>query len=175
MYRRETGTPSELIQGCYEKTDKEINVLLKHVEIVTGNKAPTSSQPMRPIDTNRVLMLPPTKTDRFFDRVDVFKSLDDFLGILVGGDSFLSVALYGMSGVGKSTAASTYIEKRFSKKYFDVILWVHGENSASLRQSFTRIAIRLKLPGVQLHAHDENLNLVQDWLQSTGKFELNRY
>jgi KaiC/GvpD/RAD55 family RecA-like ATPase len=120
-------------------------------------------------------MLPPTKTDQLFDRIGVFKRLDDLLGVREGIPFFLSVALLGLSGVGKSTAVSNYAETRFREKLFDVILWARGESSVSLRQSFTEIAIRLKLPGAQHHTHDENLILVQDWFQSTSKFELGLY
>jgi predicted ATP-dependent serine protease len=113
-------------------------------------------------------MLPQTKTTRFFDRVDVFEELDQILGP-VAGTSFRSVALHGLGGVGKSTIASTYIEKKFDKDDYDVVLWVRGEKTSSLQQSFTDIAMRLKLPGAQPQNYNENLFLVQDWFQSTGK------
>ncbi|KAL9103558.1 MAG: hypothetical protein Q9163_001396 [Psora crenata] len=121
-----------------------------------------------PVPKLRCLMLPQTKTTRFFDRVDVFEKLDRILGP-AAGTSFQSVALHGLGGVGKSIIASTYIEKRFDEKVYDVILWIRGEKSSSLRQSFTDIAMRLKLPGAQPQIHDENFILVHDWFQSTGE------
>lgn len=116
----------------------------------------------------RYLMLPPIKTTWFFDRVDVFEKLDHILG---KGSSFRSVALHGLGGIGKSSIASTYIETKFNENDYDVALWVRGEKPESLRQSFTDIAMRLKLHGAQPQTHDENLLLVQDWFQSTGKFK----
>lgn len=114
-------------------------------------------------------MLPQTKTTRIFNRVDVFEKLDQILGPASGRTSFRSVALHGLGGVGKSTIASTYIERRFDENDYEVVMWVRGEKPSSLRQSFTDIAMRLKLPGAQPQTHDENLILVQDWFQSTGK------
>jgi NB-ARC domain len=107
-------------------------------------------------------MLPRTKTTRFFDRVDVFEKLDQTLGPAAGRTSFLSVALHGLGGVGKSAIASTYIERKFDENDYDVALWVRGEKPSFLRQSFTDISMRLKLPGAQPQTHDENLILVQD-------------
>ena len=116
-------------------------------------------------------MLSQTKTTRFFGRVDVFQELDRILGDSAAEPSFRSVTLHGLGGVGKSSIASAYIEEKFYEKKYDVLLWVCGEKPSSLRQSFTDIAMRLKLPGAQSQSHDENLILIQDWFQSTGKFK----
>ncbi|QKX54573.1 uncharacterized protein TRUGW13939_01660 [Talaromyces rugulosus] len=144
---RSDGNTSQSIQGFYEKTDKELKVLLKQVEEQARTKASIGTQLVPIIGpsnaVSRLLMLPPTKTDQLYDRVVVFQNLDNLLGVRAGTPFF-------------------------REKFFDVILWARGENSVSLRQSFTEIAIRLKLPGAQHHAHDENLLLVQDWLQSTN-------
>lgn len=118
---------------------------------------------------SRILMTPQTKTIQFFDRVDVFEKLDQILAPAAGKTSFQSVALHGLGGVGKSTLASTYIETKFEEGVYDVILWARGETPSSLRQSITDIAMRLKLSEAQPQSHDENLILVQDWFQSTGK------
>ena len=114
-------------------------------------------------------MLPQTKTTRLFDREEIFEKLDQRLDPVAWKTSFRSVALYGLGGVGKSTIASTYVERKFGEHVYDIILWVRGEKSSSLRQSFTDIAVRLKLLGAQPQTHDENLISVQDWFQSTGK------
>lgn len=121
---------------------------------------------------NRCLMLPPTRSSRFFDRVDVFADLDRILAptVTTGESTFRSVALYGLGGVGKSTIASTYIDTRYKENVYHVCLWVRGEKPESFRQSFTEIALRLKLPGAQPQTRDDNLNLVQDWFQSTGQY-----
>jgi hypothetical protein len=90
-----------------------------------------------------------------FDWIEIFESLNQ---ILTPEEirSFKSVALYGMGGVGKSTVASSYLTRKYDDQAYDVLLWAHGEKSVSLRQSFTDIAWRLKLPGSRSQAHDEN-------------------
>ncbi len=83
--------------------------------------------------------------------------------------SLHSVTLHGLGGVGKSSIALSYAEEKFPERAYDVILWVCGEKDASLRQSFTDIAMRLRLPGANSQSHDENAILVQDWFQATGR------
>jgi len=74
-----------------------------------------------------------------------------------------------MGGIGKRSIASRYVETKFENHEYDVALWVYAEKTASMRQSFTDIALRLKLDGAKPDLHDDNLILVQNWLQSTGK------
>jgi hypothetical protein len=132
-------------------------------------QSPANTDAIKAAAKFRCCMLPFAKTTRFFDRIDVFEKLDQLLGPTAGRASFRSVALHGLGGVGKSTIASTYIERKFDENDYDVILWARSEKPSSLRQSITDIAMRLKLPGAQPQTHDENLILVQDWFQSTGK------
>ncbi len=115
-------------------------------------------------------MLPAIRTSRLFDRLDLFADLDRILALTAATweKAFRSVALYGLGVVGKSAVASTYIETRYKENAYHVCLWVHAQKPESLRQSFTDIALRLKLPGAQLQTHNDNLNLVQDWFQSAG-------
>ncbi|KAK8013187.1 NB-ARC and TPR domain protein [Apiospora marii] len=120
----------------------------------------------------RYLMLPHSKTTRFFNRVDVFLQLDECLAYSNSNLSFHSVALHGLGGVGKSTIASSYLQRKYEENEYDVCLWVRAEGMMSLRQSFTDIAFRLKLPGAQHQSDDENLILVKDWLHTTGWFAL---
>ncbi|KAF1961988.1 hypothetical protein CC80DRAFT_522601 [Byssothecium circinans] len=115
----------------------------------------------------RCLMLSPTKSSRFFNRVDIFEKLDSVLNRASTGTSFQSVALYGLGGIGKSAIAARYVELKVDSNDLDAVFWVHGEKAASLRQSFTDIAMRLKLPEAHPQNHDENLILVQDWFQSS--------
>ncbi|OAQ95981.1 hypothetical protein LLEC1_02850 [Akanthomyces lecanii] len=108
----------------------------------------------------RCLMLPQTRATRCFSRDDVFVKLDEILQPAAEQSSLRSVALYGVGGVGKSTVASTYVENKFEDQVWDVVLWVCGEKPSSLRQSFTDVAMRLKLPGAQPQTHNENLFLL---------------
>ncbi|KAH8703633.1 pfs domain-containing protein [Talaromyces proteolyticus] len=170
---QESMSLKQLIEHYHKTTKDGLNEALKRIEDLALTNLPMPVQPGPPTDTNRIpsrprcLMLPHTKTFRFFDRVSVFEKLDCILGPTSEEPSFQSVALYGLRGVGKSTVASTYVEKVFKENNYDVILWVRGENASSMRQSFTEIAMRLKLYKAHPQTHDENLILVQDWFQST--------
>lgn len=85
--------------------------------------------------------------------------------------SLRSLALYGMGGVGKSHVAMKYLEKKQVAKDFDAIFWINAENPISIQQSFTDIALRLKLPDTGRATHDENRMIVKGWLQQTGMLE----
>lgn len=49
------------------------------------------------------------------------------------------------------------------------MFWVGGEKENTLRQSFSDIALRLKLAGAQTRDHDQKRTLVLDWIQTTGR------
>lgn len=85
--------------------------------------------------------------------------------------SLRSLALYGMGGVGKSHVAMKYLEKKQVAKDFDAIFWINAENPISIQQSFTDIALRLKLPDTGPATHNENRMIVKGWLQQTGMLE----
>lgn len=116
----------------------------------------------------RCLSMPPGMTRRLYDRHDIFRQLDNLLVPCAADLSLQSVALHGVGGVGKTSIASSYAEKKYYEEVYDVVAWIHGEKDSSLRQSFTNIAMRLKLPGAQSQADEENQILVHHWLQSTG-------
>lgn len=133
------------------------------------NISGTSSNTRLPEQPARCFLLSPIKVSRFFNRVDLFEKLDQALGQTATGASFRSVTLYGLGGIGKSAIATRYVEKKIKENAYDAVFWVHGEKSTALRQSFTRIALRLKLPGADAQKDDENLVLVQNWFQTTGR------
>ncbi|KAK4059480.1 hypothetical protein Trihar35433_10756 [Trichoderma harzianum] len=103
----------------------------------------------------------------FFGRESTFEEIDQVLGRDGSATAFQSITLFGFGGIGKSSIAARYIEKKMEEKKYDAVFWVYGETTASLRQSFTDIALRLKLPGAQPNLHNENLQLVQNWFQTT--------
>ena len=105
----------------------------------------------------------------FFNRADTFDKIDQLLDRDGSIASFRFIALFGLGGVGKSSIAARYLERKIEEKKYDAMFWVYGETTASLRQSFTDIALRLKLSGTQPNLHDENLIQVQRWFQTTGK------
>ncbi|KAL9098012.1 MAG: hypothetical protein Q9163_006238 [Psora crenata] len=113
---------------------------------------------------------PTARTLRFFDRTEDIIHMDRHFnnGVQDASQPFRSLALYGMGGVGKSSVALRYAETRIRRKELDAMFWIAGGKEVTIRQSFTDIAVRLKLPGAQPKDHDQNRTLVLNWLQNTG-------
>lgn len=70
--------------------------------------------------------------------------------------SLRSIALYGIGGVGKSHVALKYAEKKQHNKELDAVLLIEAETHASLENSYTNAALRLKLPGTRQNTPIEN-------------------
>lgn len=115
------------------------------------------------------VILPTTRISRFFDRDDILHKIDDHFRKDSNAESFQSLALYGLGGVGKSSVASKYANMKLRRDELDAMFWVQSEKLVSIRQSFTDIAMRLKLPDARPKDHDENRALVLDWLRNTRK------
>jgi len=113
---------------------------------------------------SRIVMLPPTHASKLFNRRDFDSRIDGEFDNAAAEDKFRSVALYGLGGVGKSTVALQYVEHKLTEGSLEAVFWVHGEKDMAMKQSFTEIALRLKLPTAKAQANDENFPLVQDWL-----------
>jgi len=112
-------------------------------------------------------MLPPARNCKFFDHEEIIDKIEDhFKGPGLG--SFRSVALYGMGGVGKTHVAMKYAEKRHTRREATAVLWIEAESDMELKQSFTKIAKALKLPGTVPHSHDDNRLIVMNWLHNTS-------
>ncbi|KAF2963290.1 hypothetical protein GQX73_g10280 [Xylaria multiplex] len=165
--RQEAQTPAQRIERRYRCVNQDVTQALERVEKLIQTNVPTRVDVLSSEPRSRYLMRPHTHTTRMFDRVDVFLQLDDLLDRKTGS-ALCSVAMHGLGGIGKSTIASSYLERKYNENIYDICLWVRGETELSLQQSFTEIALRMKLPGARHQQHDENLVLVQDWLQSTG-------
>lgn len=116
-------------------------------------------------------VLPLTRTARFFDRDDVIEKVEKHFQDSDSNSSLRSLALYGMGGVGKSHVAMKYLENKQTAKEFDAIFWINAENPVSIEQSFTDIALRLKLHDTRPATHDENRMILKGWLQQTGTLE----
>jgi hypothetical protein len=115
------------------------------------------------------VILPHIRTSRFFDRADVIERMDNHFNGVDVTKSFRSLALHGLGGVGKSTVALRYTENKLHRGELDALFWVNSEKPVSIRQSFTDIAVRLKLPDARPGDHHENQALVLNWLQHTRK------
>ncbi|KAI0893451.1 pfs domain-containing protein [Annulohypoxylon nitens] len=162
-------SPQQQIQKHYELATLVIGESLSRLERLRATGLPSEEDPSKAEigAKQHCLMLPPTKTTRLFNRHDIFIKLDELLTADTGDFSLQSVALHGIGGVGKSSIASSYANKKFSEKAYDVVLWVAAEKDASLQQSYSDIATRLKLPGAKPLSNEENLFLVHNWLQTT--------
>ncbi|KAH8807474.1 P-loop containing nucleoside triphosphate hydrolase protein [Xylogone sp. PMI_703] len=113
---------------------------------------------------------PTSRTFRFFDRTEDIIQIDKYFNNRFEDacQPIRSLALHGVGGVGKSAVALRYAETRIQRKELDAMFWISGEKEVTIRQSFTDIAVRLKLPGAQPKDHDHNRTLVLGWLQNTG-------
>ena len=113
-----------------------------------------------------VIMLPRAANKRFFDRTEIFKSIDEELH---RGESGQDVALHGLNGVGKSEIALQYAHSR--TKDYDAVLWVHSQSETTISQSFTDIAVKLELEGATAKpdSYISNKVILLTWLQRTGK------
>ncbi|KAJ6084951.1 hypothetical protein N7499_004580 [Penicillium canescens] len=168
--------PLALVEQRFLNLNTELNETLTRIEKLVQFNLPISIRDKPTLDAGQkssrkqpYLVLPQTNSlpGRFFDRVDVFEKLDQSFNDTEIPLVFKAVALWGMGGIGKSSIAMRYVSTKIQENKYDAIFWVHGEKSASLRQSFNDIAMKLKLPNASPQNHDENLERVQEWFQFT--------
>ncbi|KUJ22180.1 uncharacterized protein LY89DRAFT_778484 [Mollisia scopiformis] len=113
------------------------------------------------------VVLPAIRTSRYFDRVDLGQKIEEHFNEVGTEQSFRSLTIHGLGGVGKSIVALRYAENKLRKGELDALFWVQSEKLVSTKQSFTDIALRLRLPDARQGDHDQNLALVLNWLQQT--------
>jgi NB-ARC domain len=130
-----------------------------------------SKQTSLPEETAKLpcVILPSIRTSRFFDRTDIILKMEEYFNKVDPDQSFRSLTIYGLGGIGKSSIALRFAETKLRKGELDALFWVHSEKLVSIRQSFTDIAMRLKLPDARPGDHEENHALVLNWLQQTRK------
>ena len=116
------------------------------------------------------IILPSIRTSRFFDRTDVISKIEEHFSKVDVDRSIQSLALYGLGGVGKSSICLGYVEAKLRRGELDAMFWVHSAKPVTIKQSFTDIALQLKLPNARLKDHDENHALVLSWLQHTREW-----
>ncbi len=114
-------------------------------------------------------IFPSFRVAKFFDRSEVIIEIDRFIEKKKSERSFQSLALWGLGGVGKSSVALRYVETKIRDEQLDAMFWIRSEKEVTIRQSFTDIAMKLKLPGANEADHSENRTLVLNWLQQTSK------
>jgi Cdc6-like AAA superfamily ATPase len=113
------------------------------------------------------IILPPSRSSKFFNRDDVVDKIENHFSQR-SSQTFRSIALYGMAGVGKTRVAIKYTQSQFTQRKVSAVFWVEAESKMKVKQSFTDIAARLQLPGYVPHNHKDNRLLVLTWLQNTS-------
>ncbi|KAI0872529.1 hypothetical protein GGS24DRAFT_467087 [Hypoxylon argillaceum] len=110
-------------------------------------------------------ILPRTWIAPCWDRDSVIAAIEKHFTSEGNGHSLLSIALWGLGGVGKSHVALKYARAKDGE--IDAIFWIHSQDGVAIAQSFSEIAVRLQLPGINPQNHEENRVEVLDWLQRT--------
>ncbi|KAG4440807.1 hypothetical protein IFR05_003735 [Cadophora sp. M221] len=79
------------------------------------------------------VVLPAIRTSRYFDRVDVGQKIEVHFNEVGTEQSFRSLAIHGLGGVGKSIVALAYAENKLPKGELDALFWVHSEKLVSIK------------------------------------------
>ncbi|KAA6214023.1 TIR domain-containing protein [Streptomyces albofaciens JCM 4342] len=111
-----------------------------------GSAEPTANAPRFPNDPPEIWNIP-RRNNRFTGRDTALEELHGKLaGPLPGAGQPLEtrIALYGISGVGKSQIAAEYAH-RFGNDY-DVVWWISATNRGAAREQLAELATRMNLP-----------------------------
>jgi hypothetical protein len=116
------------------------NLLVRHAAVPEPDKPATFL----------IRMLPYRQNPRFYGREAELDKINEALDWKNPDNAPLrTYTIYGRRGVGKTELALQYAHKNPAK--FDAISWVGCETALALRQSFTNIAMEVKLPGADKH------------------------
>lgn len=117
--------------------------------------------------------IPYDNTDRFVGRTDYLTLIDKALNC-EGSPQQRSCRIWGLGGMGKTQIALAYANR--STASFDVVLWVRAETEASLKRSFTDIAVNLELEGASRGTSpDDNRDIALSWLLLCSTYEHSRW
>lgn len=117
------------------------------------------------------ISVPLLRNQKFYGREQVLQKIGIHLDSKLNPDqqTTRTFTIYGRRGIGKTHIALEYVYR--NEKTFDAIFWIQCETAASLRKSFTDMALMLRLPkAVQGGPHEDNLRLCHDWLRKTGQY-----
>jgi len=120
-----------------------------------------------------ILLLPSKRNAQFFGRTEILRCISaHFSPDRTLSLKATSMALYGMGGVGKTSIALEYAYR--SLENYDAIFWMLCGSQLIMDQSFTNIAVKLRLDGELEDPQDHATNryLVQNWLQHTSKCDI---
>ena len=111
------------------------------------------------------LRLPANPT--FFGRENILDEIERFLQPSNPHNSFSSVLLHGLGGMGKTQTALKYAHSQVD--VVDGVFWVLAENDTALANAYSDLATNvLKLPVADSSRRTEHRVAVLDWFQKTG-------
>ena len=105
------------------------------------------------------------RISRFFNRDEVIIEIEWFFNSPSSKHSLRTLALFELDGVGKSSVALKYAEKKLQNSEFDAMFWMPNEKFVIVQQTVTGIVLRFKLPDAQTADYSENHAFVINWLQ----------
>jgi hypothetical protein len=110
--------------------------------------------------------IPVPRNKRFFGREEILQQIGEHLQPAAINQGVLSVALYGLHGLGKSQIALHFAYEKLNE--FDAVFWVSGESELAMQQSLSDIALKtLRLPDAQAGSQQENSILMIHWLKAS--------
>lgn len=113
-----------------------------------------------------IMMPPALHGGRFFNRDEIIDKIEASFGRQ--DQTFRSVALYGMGGVGKTAVVRKYIDNKSKEGEVQAVLWIDAEKESSIKASFTTIGQSLELPNINEENPDANQFIVMGWLRRTS-------
>ncbi|UPL02483.1 hypothetical protein LCI18_013417 [Fusarium solani-melongenae] len=103
--------------------------------------------------------LPVAENRRFYGRQDILKELDRYLQPADTTTPLSSLALYGLSGIGKTQTALAYAYQKLDD--LDAVFWIPAENEYSIQQGFSKVTVdALQLEKARPRAHQKNMILL---------------
>ncbi|KAH8704216.1 hypothetical protein BGW36DRAFT_458327 [Talaromyces proteolyticus] len=112
----------------------------------------------------------PPKHDHFYGRSDEIETTKKFLCCEQASRELRVFVLHGLGGVGKSSAALAFVSMCMDEQLYDAIFYINAQTRADLRDSFTRISIRLELLGsTAASGDDKNIFILRNWLAKTDR------
>lgn len=150
----------EKVAELAERNTRKMNELTIMTRLLSLEERKGRQEVTLPCNT-----LPFAENRRFYGREDILAKLDEHLKPSDTSSSLSSIALYGLGGIGKTQTALAYAYRKLD--VLDAVFWIPSEDTYSIQQAFSQIAVALKLPNSQPHAHQENMIKVLSWLQRT--------
>ncbi|KAH7416708.1 P-loop containing nucleoside triphosphate hydrolase protein [Cadophora sp. MPI-SDFR-AT-0126] len=149
---------NDIINYSKVNMDRQVhNLALRHAPVILPEETCTFPVKMTPRERN----------SEFYGRKEELDRINQYLDHK-GNNALRTYTIYGRRGVGKTDIALEYAHTNPAQ--FEAIFWVQCETSASLRSSFTDIAVALQLPGADRNGHHEENQLgVQKWLKTTKR------